>query len=278
MEHAAGTTQVRPKPVALYNNEPHGIVKYSNRIQGFAYGGAAALVVIIGLRSVYGRAIPSWVVISGLCLEACLLMMIATVYYLTPEEKGGGQPSTSSKLLDGEKEILSLLRDHVLRGESEILNVLRNDLLGTQKEMVSVLRNDLLAGQKDITLALQKETESRTKQQQIITAALQQEGEARTKQQQQLVAALQKESDQRAGHQEEVLQALNSNTGAVQQQSLSLVRIDEQITMLLKNEVDNIVQMKVQQIFTGLIRAEADSRIEQELSAPRNGKHQRSAQ
>jgi hypothetical protein len=144
--------------------------------------------------------------------------------------------------------------------------------------MVSVLRNDLLEGQKDIAIALRKETESRTEQQLTIAAALQQEGETRTRQQQQLVEALQEESEKRAEQQEEVLLALNSNTGAVQQQSQSLARIDEQITLLLKNEVDNIVQMKVHQIFTGLIRAEAENRIEQELSIPRNGKRERSAQ
>lgn len=257
MEHATGAASVRPTPVTSLptHGEERGIVKYANRIQGFAYGGAAALVVIIGLRSVYGRAIPSWVVISGLCLEACLLLMIAAVYYFTPEEKGGGQPSTSSKLLDGEKEILSLLRNNVLQGENEILNVLRNDLLSTQKEVVSVLRNELLAGQKDIAIALRKETESRAHQQQAINAAMQ------------------KESETRADQQEEILEALTTNTNAVQQQAGSLTRIDEQITILLKNEVDNIVQMKVQQIFTGLIRAEADRRIDQELSVPNNGKH-----
>lgn len=275
MEHATGAAAARPTKVTALANHPEerGIVRYANRIQGFAYGGAAALVVIIGLRSVYGRAIPSWVVIGGLCLEACLLLMIAAVYYFTPEEKGGGQPSTSSRLLDGEKEILSLLRKNVLQGENEILNVLRNDLLGTQKEMVSVLRNELLTGQKDIAVALRKETESRAQQQHTMATAIQQEIETRNKHQQELIAALQKESELRSDQQDQILQALTTNTNAVQQQAGSLTRIDEQITILLKNEVDNIVQMKVHQIFTGLIRAEADRRIEQELSVPRNGKH-----
>ena len=59
--------------------EPKGIVRFSNKVQGLAYGGAAALVVIVGLRSIYGRQIPSWVVIGALVLEAMLLLMIATV-------------------------------------------------------------------------------------------------------------------------------------------------------------------------------------------------------
>ena len=86
MESAKAASPVRltPTPAQPVYREERGITRYSNRIQGFAYGGAAALVVIIGLRSVYGRAIPSWIVISGLLLEACLLMMIAAVYYFTP--------------------------------------------------------------------------------------------------------------------------------------------------------------------------------------------------
>ena len=223
------------------------IVKYSNRIQGFAYGGAAVLVVIIGLRSVYGRAIPSWIVISGLLLEACLLLMIAAVYYLTPEEKGGGQPSTDSQILTGEKEILSLLRNNVLQGESEILNVLKNDLLNTQREIVSVMRNELLSAQRDIATALRKETETRTEHQQ------------------QLASALHEESENRIQQQEQLLQSLRSSAEVTQQQLKSLNRIDEQINILLKNEVDNIVQMKVQEIFSKLIRREADQRIEQRL-------------
>jgi len=211
-----------------YVQEERGIIKYSNRIQGFAYGGAAALIVIIGLRSVYGRAIPSWIVIGGLLLEATLLLMIAAVYYLTPEEKGGGQPSTSSQIISGEKEILSLLRDHVLQGESEILNVLRHDLLNTQKEAVSILRNELLTAQKEIASALHNESENRIQQQ------------------------------------EELMQALRSSAEATQQQLRSLTHIDEQITMLLKNELDNIVQAKVQEIFGALIRWDADRRIEHE--------------
>ncbi len=249
MEPAKTAAQARftPVPARSVPSAESGIVKYSNRIQGFAYGGAAVLVVIIGLRSVYGRAIPSWIVISGLLLEACLLLMIATVYYLTPEEKGGGQPSTDSQILNGEKEILALLRNNVLQGEGEILSVLKNDLLTTQREMVSVMRNELLTSQKEIASALRKEIETRIEHQQ------------------QLTSALHKESESRIHQQEELLQSLRSSAEAAQQQLKSLNRIDEQITMLLKNEVNNIVQLKVQEIFSTLIRREADQRIEQRL-------------
>jgi hypothetical protein len=246
-QKASAPARLQTLPRVASQSEERGITKYSNRIQGFAYGGAAALVVIIGLRSVYGRAIPSWIVISGLLLEATLLMMIAAVYYFTPEEKGGGQPSTNSLILNGEKQILALLRNNVLQGESEILHVLRHDLLSAQKDVVSVLRNEVLSGQKEIAAALRNETETRTGQQQ------------------QLATALQKESRERVEQQHEILQTLRSSAEATQQQLKSLTRIDEQITMLLKNEVDNIVQVKVQEIFTSLITREADRRIEHQL-------------
>ena len=246
-QQKATAPRLQTFPAAAARSEERGITKYANRIQGFAYGGAAALVVIIGLRSVYGRAIPSWVVISGLLLEATLLMMIAAVYYFTPEEKGGGQPSTNSLILNGEKQILALLRNDVLRGESEILHVLRNDLLNVQKDMVSVLRTEVLSSQKEIAAALRNETETRTSQQQ------------------QLTDTLRKESHQRVEQQQEILQTLHGSAEATHQQLKSLMRIDEQITMLLKNEVNNIVRMKVQEIFTSLIKSEADRRIEQQL-------------
>jgi len=191
METAKTPLHASIKPLLSHpvKSEENAITKYSNRIQGFAYGGAAVLVVIIGLRSVYGRAIPSWVVISGLLLEAVLLLLIAAVYYFTPEEKGGGQPSTESKILNSEKEILGLLRNNVLQGEGEILKVLRHGLVSQQQDM---------------------------------------------------------------------LQAIRSNTEALQQQQKSLDHIDEQITTLLRNEVDSIVQAKVQQLFSELVRRETD--------------------
>jgi hypothetical protein len=240
--------RVQALPSASFTKEEQGITKYANRIQGFAYGGAAILVVIIGLRSVYGRAIPSWIVISGLLLEATLLLMIAAVYYFTPEEQGGAQPSTNSQILNGEREILGLLRNNVMNGESEILNVLRNELLNTQKEVVSVLRNELLASQREIASALRHETQIRTEQQEALSSSLKKESESRMEQQ------------------EELLRTLRSTAEATQQQLQSLLSIDEQITLLLRNEVDNIVQAKVQDIFTNLIRKEADRRIEQQLN------------
>lgn len=97
------TTSGQQSQAQFTYNAPKGTAKYANKVQGFAYGGAAFLVVIIGLRSIYGRNIPTWVVVTALGLEAFLLILIATVYYFTPEDKGGAAASTDSQILSGEK-------------------------------------------------------------------------------------------------------------------------------------------------------------------------------
>ncbi len=190
-------------------SEAKGITRFSNKVQGLAYGGAAALVVIIGLRSIYGRQIPSWVVISALVLEAFLLLMIATVYYLTPEEKGGAAPSTDSQILSGEKEILQLLKKDVIPGENEMIKVLKNEIAGGQRDMINILRNEILATQKEIHGLLQNE---------IIN------GEA------------------------EALRVLQ--------------RIETNIGKIVENELERVVQSKVQEVFASMVRQEVHRSLE----------------
>ena len=149
-------------PTHYMREEPKGIVRFTNRVQGLAYGGAAALVVIIGLRSIYGRNIPTWIVIGALLLEACLLLMIATVYYLTPEEKGGAAPSTETQILTGEKEILNLIRKDIIPGENEMIRTqreisgLQREMLDSHREMYAALREDLQNGNTETVRVLQQ--------------------------------------------------------------------------------------------------------------------------
>lgn len=202
------TDQFSPAPSGKAN-EAKGIVRFSNKVQGLAYGGAAALVVIIGLRSIYGRQIPSWVVISALILEAFLLLMIATVYYLTPEEKGGAAPSTDSQILSGEKEILQLLKRDVIPGENEMIKVLKHDIAGGQRDVINILRNEILAAQQEIHGLLRNE---------IIN------GEA------------------------EALRVLQ--------------RIETNIGKIVENELERVVQSKVQEVFTSMVRQEVHRSLE----------------
>jgi hypothetical protein len=197
-----------PQHPPAFREEVKGIARYANKVQGLAYGGAAALVVIVGLRSIYGRQIPTPVVIGALVLEALLLIMIATVYYLTPEDKGGSAPSTDSQILSGEKEILHLLKKEVIPGEIEMIKVLKNDISSAQRELISVMRNEVLVSQKEMYSVLRNELVN---------------GEA------------------------EALRVLQ--------------RIDTNITKIVENEVERIVQSKVQEAFTSLVRQEVQKSL-----------------
>ena len=95
--------------------------------------------------------------------------------------------------------------------------------------------------------------------------SLEKESATRTVQQQELTETLKRQDEHSTERQQELLQTLQTTAETTQQQLKSLTRIDEQITMLLKNEVDNIVKTKVQEIFTNLIRREADRRIDERL-------------
>ncbi len=195
-------------PVHNVRSEPNGIARFSNRVQGLAYGGAAALVVIIGLRSIYGRNIPTWLVIGALLLEACLLLMIAAVYYLTPEDKGGAAPSTETQILSGEKEILNLLKKDVIPGENEMIRVQR-EMSGNQREIVSVLRHEILAGQREMYTSLREDL-------------------------------------------------LNSEAESLR----VLQQIESNINKIVEREIERVVQEKVQDVFTSMVRQEVHKSLE----------------
>ncbi len=195
-------------------NESKGIARFSNKVQGLAYGGAALLVLIIGLRSIYGRNIPPWVIISALCLEAFLLLLIAAVYFWTPEEKGGVAPSTDSQILSSEKDILQLLRKDVIPGENEMIKVLKNEIAGGQRELIGIIRNEILSAQQEIHGLLRNE---------IIN------GEA------------------------EALRVLQ--------------RIETNIGKIVENELERVVQAKVQEVFTAMVRQEVHKTLEANTKA-----------
>ncbi len=209
METSRNTAPEPYSQAAGKTNEAKGIARFSNKVQGLAYGGAAALVVIVGLRSIYGRQIPSWVVISALVLEAFLLLMIATVYYLTPEDKGGVAPSTDSQILSGEKEILQLLKRDVIPGENEMIKVLKNDIAAGQRELISLIRNEILASQQQIHGLLRNEI-------------------------------------------------INGESEALR----VLQRIETNIGKIVENELERVVQSKVQEVFASMVRQEVHRSLE----------------
>lgn len=75
------------KGLRLYMTR-HFAEKYSNNVQGFAYGGAAILIVVIGIRGL--KFIPPTqpsILLAAITLEFALLLMLAVTLFYTEEEQ-----------------------------------------------------------------------------------------------------------------------------------------------------------------------------------------------
>jgi len=75
------------KGIRLYMTR-HFAEKYSNNVQGFAYGGAAILIVVIGIRGL--KFIPPTqpsVLLAAITLEFSMLALLAVTLFYTEEEQ-----------------------------------------------------------------------------------------------------------------------------------------------------------------------------------------------
>ena len=75
------------KGLRLYMTR-HFAEKYSNNVQGFAYGGAAILIVIIGIRGL--KFIPPTqpsILLAAITLEFSMLVLLAVTLFYTEEEQ-----------------------------------------------------------------------------------------------------------------------------------------------------------------------------------------------
>lgn len=75
------------KGLRLYMTR-HFSEKYSNNVQGFAYGGAAILIVVIGIRGL--KFIPPTqpsILLAAITLEFAMLMLLAVTLFYTEEEQ-----------------------------------------------------------------------------------------------------------------------------------------------------------------------------------------------
>jgi hypothetical protein len=248
METQRVTPPDNTPPAQFTQDAPKGIVKYTNRVQGLAYGGAAMLVIIIGLRALYGRQVPEQVVLSALGLEAVLLLMIAFVYYMTPEDKGGVAPSTDSQILSGEKEIVHLIKKEIITGVNEMIKVLKNDVVGGQREMTGVLRNELVTSLRETNHALRNEL--------VVSGT-------------QTVQTLQR-TETHIATMNDLLSNQNQQYSALRSELLSgeaealrvLQRIESHIGKVVENEIERVVQSKVQEVFTAMVRQEVHNTLQ----------------
>jgi hypothetical protein len=75
------------KGLRLYMTR-HFAEKYSNNVQGFAYGGAAILIVVIGIRGL--KFIPPTqpsILLAAITLEFTMLTLLAVTLFYTEEEQ-----------------------------------------------------------------------------------------------------------------------------------------------------------------------------------------------
>lgn len=75
------------KGLRLYMTR-HFAEKYSNNVQGFAYGGAALLIVVIGIRGL--KFIPPTqpsILLTAITLEFSMLLLLAVTLFYTEEEQ-----------------------------------------------------------------------------------------------------------------------------------------------------------------------------------------------
>jgi hypothetical protein len=77
------------------------IPQFANNVQSLVYGGAGILVMIVGLRGLgdlrsvgfvpnilldTDGMLQSWIVFVGLCLELAMLLLLAVLFFFTPDE------------------------------------------------------------------------------------------------------------------------------------------------------------------------------------------------
>jgi hypothetical protein len=88
----------------------HFTEKYSNNVTGLAYGGAAILIVIIGIRGL--KFIPATrpsLILAAISLEGMLLALLAFVLLYTEEEER--MDKMLKKMEDASKNQLETMKD-----------------------------------------------------------------------------------------------------------------------------------------------------------------------
>ncbi len=108
----------------------HFTEKYSNNVTGLAYGGAAFLIVAVGIRGL--KFIPAQqpsLILLAISLEFSMLMLLAITLIYTEEEERSDK--MLKKLEDASKGELE-----VLRGQQHDIHQLANALVGQTAEII----------------------------------------------------------------------------------------------------------------------------------------------
>ena len=117
------------KGLRLYMSH-HFTEKYSNNVTGLAYGGAAILIVIIGIRGL--KFIPATkpsLILAAISLEGTMLALLAFALVYTEEEER--MDKLMKKMEDSSKNQLETMKD-----VSEDMHQLADALVGETSELI----------------------------------------------------------------------------------------------------------------------------------------------
>jgi len=117
------------KGMRLYMSH-HFTEKYSNNVTGLAYGGAAILIVAVGIRGLkFIPAVKPSAILLAIFLEFSMLSLLAITLVYTEEEER--MDKMLKKMEDGNRSQLE-----ALRGQQHDIHQLANVLVGQSAEII----------------------------------------------------------------------------------------------------------------------------------------------
>ncbi len=118
-----------PKGLRLYMAH-HFTEKYSNNVTGMAYGGAAFLIVAVGVRGLkfIPAAKPSFILLA-IFLEFTMLTLLAVTLFYTEEEER--MDKMLKKMEDANRSQLDILKE-----QQKDIHILSNALVGQTAEII----------------------------------------------------------------------------------------------------------------------------------------------
>jgi hypothetical protein len=119
--------------------------RYTNDVNGFAYMGAALLIVIIGLRGL--KIIPSLQptpVIFAISLEFCLLMILGITMYFTPEDNEDLHHTHRHAMPSAEPSVPTMMYPPILTIPEGTLLINEKEKLHVPHELIREVMMDIM--------------------------------------------------------------------------------------------------------------------------------------